>query len=788
MVGGGVTAGGGGRRERGAKRRGGAAAAAAAGALLAAAVGGARGALISSSRLESCFASAGAPAPPGAAAAAGAAGPRALEVACEQKVVVTLAVPTGRVLATERVEARLGCVGASECPCACDYARDIGCTCRDLDAPLSLAITKSPVRATYPIYYWADVNAKPREVVVQAPEGGCRDGDLEETPTCGWYLDPDTHRKIPNSQGFCCACSSGDVFEHTTQGPSESSRGDLDCDLFDFWFSPPTSAHCLVMDPTWYKVYGVGESQLAFDLEVELGGSEGSAAGTPPGKGAAAGHDGPDGAAAGGGDSGARPAVREQTLVLSPQRPRALSEGQWVGAELLGDLQGFQALPVLSEKYLLVPHPKGLGPNEVLSQNSDRWLLLDKSFVSLEGHECDKIGVGFTPFRYQEERCGRRVGSCLGNQVDDFLREDEERVAAGQTPKYLITRWGGGHAKQVAYDLSSSELKLQLPVEQLQHSVVTLTINAAEVRLVTNLAPGVIAAAAVCDFRSESCGGFQAGRDRGYLDVSVRNTGYIASDFLVAVANCSARVEASPAQLRSIAAQEEAEFRLQLHVSDDAQDDDRFCWIALQNARAEILDERRIGFFTNATQYASPVLVPGEVDAGGGGGGGTRPSSLQCRDFCPKIWDAPCHVVHRCWSRLGLLLALVLLLLLVATMVRRQCCGGGRAAQGAPQAQAAAPPPPGQRGTAAKAQRRAPLRCATAAAPPPTWVMCPPPVAVSGEMRRAPDPAGPRAGGQAAWFSPVGAGAGAGGGRGAEWKGPAHMMAQPPGRWKGGQA
>ena len=37
-------------------------------------------------------------------------------------------------------------------------------------------------------------------------------------------------------------------------------------------------------------------------------------------------------------------------------------------------------------------------------------------------------------------------------------RLDEERVAAGQTPKYLITRRGGGHAQQAAYDLSSSEL------------------------------------------------------------------------------------------------------------------------------------------------------------------------------------------------------------------------------------------------------------------------------------------------------------------------------------------
>ena len=745
--------------------------------------GGAQGALIAASRLESCSAAApaGRAPPAGGGRGGGGGAPPPLEVACEQKLVVTLAVPTGRAHATERVEADLGCVGASECPCPCDYARDPGCECRDLGAPLSVAVTKSPVRASYPIYYWADVNAAPREVVVEAPEGGCRDGDLEETPTCGWYLDPDTHRKIPNSQGFCCSCSSGDVFEHTTQGPSESSRGDLDCDLFEFWFSPPSSAHCLVMDETWYKVYGVGESQLAFDLEVQLGAGASAGGGgepAPPASATPPVSPGGVGAAIAGGGAGAGPLPLDQTLLLSPLRPRALSEGAAVGAELLGDLEGFQALPVLSEKYLLVPHPKGLGPNEVLSQNRDQWLLLDKSFVSLEGHECNKIGVGFTPFRYQEERCGRRVGSCLENQVADLLREDETRVAAGQTPQYLITRWGGGHAQQVEYDLATSELKLQLPVEQLRHSVVTLSLDAAEVRLVTNLAPGEIAGAAVCDFRGSTCGGFQAGRDRGYLDVRVRNTGYVASEYLVSVTNCSARVQASPAQLRSIAAQAEAGFQLQLHVADDAQDDDRHCWLALQNARAEVLDERRVGFFTNATQYAARVLEPGEAEGGEDGRGGGRPSSLQCRDLCPKIWDVPCHVVHRCWSRLGMFLALCLLLLLVATMARRQCCGARRASTEAPRQAGGVQVP-----AAAGRWRAAPPGPQPAPAPPPPgWAAYPPPPGTQGQGRGwggrpwAPPPPPPSAAG-------VGGGA-----RGDGYGSAARMLQKPPGHWGGGRA
>ena len=139
---------------------------------------------------------------------------------------------------------------------------------------------------------------------------------------------------------------------------------------------------------------------------------------------------------------------------------------------------------------------------------------------------------------------------------------------------------------------------------------------------------------------------------------------------MVSVTNNSACVEASPAQLGSITAQAEAEVHLQLHVTDDAQDGDRYCWLALQNTRPEVLYECQIGFYMNATQYEARVLVPVDVGSGGAGSGG-RPSSLQCHDLCPKIWEAPCHVIQRCWNRLGMLLALFFLIFLVVTMVRR---------------------------------------------------------------------------------------------------------------------
>lgn len=51
-----------------------------------------------------------------------------------------------------------------QCPCPCDYAADPECTCRDLRQNISVAATKTPVYASYPLTYRQDFNGRPYEV------------------------------------------------------------------------------------------------------------------------------------------------------------------------------------------------------------------------------------------------------------------------------------------------------------------------------------------------------------------------------------------------------------------------------------------------------------------------------------------------------------------------------------------------------------------------------------------------------------------------------------------------
>lgn len=167
------------------------------------------------------------------------------------------------------------------CPCPCDYSRDATCTCRDLAGPVSITVTKSAVSLLYPLTYARTVNYSPIEKAVYKQD--CRDGGLDDTPTCGWYLldgqrvedsqvwacraqstgqkpaiaddEPPGHTRAC-MQGFCCSCSSGQIWQDTLGDARQTTRAGLNCDYFADPFlpvfgKPPGSAHCLVYQPSW---------------------------------------------------------------------------------------------------------------------------------------------------------------------------------------------------------------------------------------------------------------------------------------------------------------------------------------------------------------------------------------------------------------------------------------------------------------------------------------------------------------------------------------------------------
>lgn len=101
-------------------------------------------------------------------------------------MVTALTLEAGQSLATEQLQYQLACISDNgKCPCDCDYSRDAGCTCRDLQGSITVSVTKSPVALLYPLTYAKTVNYYPIEKVEYTNQ--CRDGALIDSPTCGWY-------------------------------------------------------------------------------------------------------------------------------------------------------------------------------------------------------------------------------------------------------------------------------------------------------------------------------------------------------------------------------------------------------------------------------------------------------------------------------------------------------------------------------------------------------------------------------------------------------------------------
>lgn len=289
---------------------------------------------------------------------------------------------------------------------------------------------------------------------------------------------------------------------------------------------------------------------------------------------------------------------------------------------------------------------------------ADRWLLVDRSRVSADGADCDRVGTGFSAFRNQAGGCGRAPGSCLRGQLADLLEADEARAAQGMAPLYSVKQFSHGASSGLSRAPGSGDVAFALPLASRRSSVVTVEVAADSARFVTNASPGRLTAARMCAYGAARCGGFEALSARGYLWANVTNTGSVAASYTLGVANCSAGVGAVEARRLALGANETAAVEpFEIYVQDGADDGDRRCWLMLRDSVGRLSDKALVPFFTNATQW-------GEVPRGGlgGKGDGARGAPLsraECAVACGALHNVKCHWRNKCWQRVGSFFGLI---------------------------------------------------------------------------------------------------------------------------------
>lgn len=583
---------------------------------------------------------------------------------CSRKLLALLSIPptesTGATL-----EAAVNCVKACRCPdatrsedgpiaatlppdengaCPCAGAEP---ACVPLAAPLRIKVRKSPVVATYPLRYVRAFNDGPVEHVTLT--GGtteaarCNDNAASDHPTCGWFHEQDTGQRVLDSQGFCCECTARQGWEHTWSGSSEQTRANLNCGFFQqglYAGGVPGSAHCLWYSELWYQGYQVEAPFVRFTVDVDV----------------------------------TMPDLRNATLVLAPSDPVQRLQDGTVEARLKGDLAGYRSLPNLQGRFAMVPFPKGQAPSAVLGAGTANWMILEAYQVSLDGTACDRVGTSFTAFRYHPGACDRPVGACLGNQLKDLREQDVERVRNGLAPTHSLARYGASGAtaslNQNSEGMGNERIELGVAVPDAAESLVTLMLDADDLTYVVNRAPGRIVDASVAGFGHTSSAVpagvfyFESMAGDGYLSVVVQNTGSILADFLVSAPRCTVGVLHGSLLARFVSVAAGATellggsgddgWRLRMATSAAGLHN---CTVQLRDSLGVVVDEKVVVFGTNATRFdAAPVLQEGRQAATGPN---TREAPPSCTAMCPRLYDIPCHVVHGCWTRFFIFLALM---------------------------------------------------------------------------------------------------------------------------------
>ncbi|KAF7138533.1 hypothetical protein RHSIM_Rhsim07G0093800 [Rhododendron simsii] len=247
--------------------------------------------------------------------------------------------------------------------------------------PPVITVNKTAAYALYQLTYIRDVAYKPEEFYVQTRK--CEpDAGADVVQKCERLRDEDGHivehteRRVPSS------C--GNFFDKMLKGKANT-------------------AHCLRFPGDWFHVFGIGQRSVGFSIRIEV-----------------------------------KTESKLMDVIVGPENRTVTSNDNFLRANLVGDYVGYTSIPSFEEHYLVIPRQGGPGQPQNLGMNFSMWMLLERVRFTLDGLECNKMGVGYEAFNGQPDFCSSPFWSCLHNQLWNFWEADMNRISRNQSPLYVI--------------------------------------------------------------------------------------------------------------------------------------------------------------------------------------------------------------------------------------------------------------------------------------------------------------------------------------------------------------
>lgn len=579
---------------------------------------------------------------------------------CTQKLVLSLSIENGKMSETDYIDVFVSEVSSK------DGSR------RQIENPYKISISKSPVYAEYPCIYVQDFNYKPREQIIISDVFSCSDGDMASNPTCGWVI-ASNNKVVPYSQGFCCKCDFSQIIGVDT---TTSNRGSS-CRFLNLG-SGSATAHCLRFDQLWYSAYEIKKYRINYLIEISVTykndkfnntsteiiqnlSKNNSTNFTNKNKTSSI--------------ENSNLNFNTEKISLSPSNPISLSSDKNIIARLIGDFQPPTPPNDYSIYYLVTPsQPQS---HSMVLEGPLNWMIIPRNYFTLDGRECDKIGVSYFAFRSQggaSSGCNLKVGECLHNQIYDYYIEDIQNLSAGKNIKYLMSQ--DKVTKYDFYSESQDTKKFSYKLDGIFNSLINLEINADDIKYVTNVSNGQIDYLNINTFESLS--------NDGYLEMQVTNSGSLTAQFSISY-NCSEYILPLLSEQMSLNSFQSTIIKKDIYTLSQ---DSRYhvCNATLFNAIGEQVDMKSSKFNTTIIQIinvqntnmsqvvpnnSNSEVLSNPIDQ--------QYVELDCKILCPDFFDYICFIAHGCWGYFArttgvILLVIVLGLALIKIIINGSLC------------------------------------------------------------------------------------------------------------------
>ncbi|KAA8522351.1 hypothetical protein F0562_013288 [Nyssa sinensis] len=206
-------------------------------------------------------------------------------------------------------------------------------------------------------------------------------------------------------------------------------------------------------------------------------------------------------------------------------------------------------------------------------------MLLERVRFTLDGLECNKIGIGYEAFNGQPDFCSSPFWSCLHNQLWNFWEADQNRIGRNQVPLYGVQ----GRMQGL--------IQFSIGITEVLNTNLLIELSADDIEYVYQRSPGKILSITVPTF--------EALTQFGTATITTKNVGEVEASYSLTF-DCSAGVSQMEEQFYIMKPKEVATRSFKLYPTTD-QAAKYVCAAILKDSDFNEVDRAECQFTTTAT-------------------------------------------------------------------------------------------------------------------------------------------------------------------------------------------